>query len=92
MWILVSVVPIISDDNLKVTAARFFVAVFNLSSCKYANFTLEPFCIDIVFNYKLAIVKRNNNTFRVLCKNSKIQNRFFYFFNNEKHCYISCSI
>ena len=50
MWILVSVVSIISDDNLKVTAARFFVAVFNLSSCEYADFTLEPFCIDIVFN------------------------------------------
>ena len=31
--------PIIFDDNLKITSDSFFIAEFNLLSCKFDNFT-----------------------------------------------------
>ena len=36
-----SLSPIIFDDNLKATSVSFFIAYFNLSSCKFDNFTFK---------------------------------------------------
>ena len=53
---LVSLVPIIFNDNLKVIPGPFFVDDFNWSSCKYDNLCLhcyiECFYFGITLNQK----------------------------------------
>ena len=53
---LVSLSPIIFDDNLKTTSVSFVIADFNLLSCEFDNFTFKLFyCIILyfIFNKKL---------------------------------------
>ena len=44
---LVSSWPVIFDDNLKTTSDSFFIADFNLLSCKFGSFTIVFFSFYI---------------------------------------------
>ena len=81
---LVSPSPIIFDERFNVSWVPFCIPDFNLLSCE-----LDELYIYIeLFN----IISKQNKLIILLQLLWKIQNSFFCFFNNEKHCCISCSI
>ena len=52
----VLLLPIIFDDNLTVTSIKFFVAYFNILSCKFDNFTFTFYNTFAVPSRKSGIV------------------------------------
>ena len=45
-----SELPIIVDDNLKITSVSFFIADFNLLSCEFDNFTFKLlYCVILYY-------------------------------------------
>ena len=81
---LVSPSPIIFGERFNVSWVPFCIPDFNLLSCE-----LDELYIYIeLFN----IISKQNKLIILLQLLWKIQNSFFCFFNNEKHCCISCSI
>ena len=71
---LVSLSPILFDDNLKTTSVSFFIADFSLLSCEFDSFTFKLLhCVIVILIkikplYNICIHK----TFTVPCENSKI--------------------
>ena len=70
---LVSLSPIIFDDNLKTTSVSSFIAEFNLISCEFNSFTFKlSYCvIFILIKIKLLYHTCFYKNFTVPCENSK---------------------
>ena len=70
---LVSLSPIIFDDNLKTTPVSFFIADLNLLSCEFDNFIFKLLCHFILIKIKIYFAFNYiYKTFTVTCENSKI--------------------
>ena len=46
---LISLSPIMFDNNLNTTSVSFFIADFNLLSCEFDNFTFKLLCCGILY-------------------------------------------
>ena len=88
---LVSLSPIIFDDNLKTTSVSFFIADFSLLSCEFDSFKFNLlYCVT----FMLTKIKRLYDIHLQNFYSSfwKIKHSFFCFFKNEIESCISCSI
>ena len=64
-----SELPIIFDDNLKITSTPFFIADFNLLSCEFDNFTFKLFYIRPKnYSMKLHFITYLQYFYSALCK------------------------